>query len=81
MHNDAVPSSSAASPPLAHDDSHEVGESSQEGGRRSGAARRAHSRARKAKAGLPKKFQFMTHLMTSLDMIVFAELCALYYME
>lgn len=35
----------------------------------------------KRKAGLAKKLQFMTHLMRNLDMIVFAEICALYYME
>ena len=33
------------------------------------------------KAGLAKKLQFMTHLMKSLDMVVFAEICTLYYME
>jgi hypothetical protein len=33
------------------------------------------------KAGLAKKLQFMTHLMKSFDMMVYAELCVLYYME
>lgn len=33
------------------------------------------------KAGLTKKLQFMTHLMRSLDMVVFAEISAMYYME
>jgi hypothetical protein len=38
-------------------------------------------RDRLRKAGLVKKLQFMTHLMRSLDMVVFAEICAMYYME
>lgn len=33
------------------------------------------------KHGLMKKLQFMTHLMRSLDLVVFAEMCAMYYME
>ncbi|OIW35358.1 DUF1746-domain-containing protein, partial [Coniochaeta ligniaria NRRL 30616] len=36
---------------------------------------------RMRKAGLVKKLQFMSHLMKSLDMVVFAEICTLYYME
>ncbi|KAJ9142137.1 DUF1746-domain-containing protein [Pleurostoma richardsiae] len=42
---------------------------------------RLPSPARRRKAGLAKKLQFMTHLMMSMDMVVFAELCALYYMD
>lgn len=34
-----------------------------------------------AKDGLTRKLQFLTNLTTSLDTLVFAELCALYYME
>lgn len=34
-----------------------------------------------AKDGLKKKLQLMMHLSTSLDSVVYAELCALYYME
>ena len=81
MNHDAAPSSSAAGRRPAHDDAHDAGESSQQGDGRDGAAGRSQSRTRKDKAGLAKKFQFMTDLMTSLDMIVFAELCTLYYME
>ncbi|KAL1882709.1 hypothetical protein VTK73DRAFT_1229 [Phialemonium thermophilum] len=33
------------------------------------------------KTGMVKKLQFMTHLMRNLDMVVFAEICSLYYME
>ncbi|KAI0135491.1 DUF1746-domain-containing protein [Daldinia grandis] len=34
-----------------------------------------------AKDGLTKKLQFMIHLSISLDTVVYAELCALYYMD
>ncbi|KAI1208843.1 DUF1746-domain-containing protein [Annulohypoxylon truncatum] len=34
-----------------------------------------------AKEGLTKKLQFMIHLSVSLDTLVYAELCALYYMD
>lgn len=43
--------------------------------------RRSSSRVRRAKAGIAKKLEFMAHLMSSLDVLVFAELCVLYYME
>lgn len=43
--------------------------------------RRSSSRVRRAKAGIAKKLEFFTHLMSSLDVVVFAELCVLYYME
>lgn len=43
--------------------------------------RRSSSRVRRAKAGIAKKLEFLTHLMSSLDVVVFAELCVLYYME
>ncbi|OAA63675.1 DUF1746 domain containing protein [Niveomyces insectorum RCEF 264] len=36
---------------------------------------------RKVRAGLTKKLQFLTELMKHLDMLVYAELCALYYMD
>lgn len=52
---------------------------------------RALSQARLARArrkekhrqnpGLKKKLAFMTHLLKSLDLLVFAELSAMYYME
>ena len=81
MSHDAGPSSSAANLPPVDHDGRDAGESSREGGRQDGARQRSESRARKVKAGLAKKLRFMTDLMTSLDMIVFAELCTLYYME
>ena len=43
--------------------------------------RRSSTHVRRAKEGISKKLEFMTHLMSSLDVLVFAELCALYYME
>ena len=46
-----------------------------------GGTRSAEEVKKKHKAGLAKKLQFMTHLMKSFDMLVYAELCALYYME
>ncbi|KAK3330401.1 hypothetical protein B0H66DRAFT_468182 [Apodospora peruviana] len=39
------------------------------------------SRKQKRKDALAKKLQFMTHLQRSLDMVVFAYICTLYYME
>lgn len=48
---------------------------------RDGRRRRSSSRVRRAKAGIAKKLDFMTHLMSSLDVVIFAELCVLYYME
>ncbi|EAA36213.2 hypothetical protein GE21DRAFT_868 [Neurospora crassa] len=39
------------------------------------------SREEKRKLGLKKKLQFMSHLQRNLDMIYFAYLCTLYYME
>lgn len=49
-------------------------------GRRS-RKRRSSSKIRRAKAGIAKKIEYTTHLMSSLDVVVFAELCVLYYME
>lgn len=42
---------------------------------------RSSSPVRKRRAGQAKKLQFVTELMTSLDMLVYAEMAALYYME
>ncbi|ROW16207.1 hypothetical protein VPNG_01931 [Cytospora leucostoma] len=48
---------------------------------RNGRRKRSSSRVRRAKAGIEKKLEFMAHLMSSLDVLVFAELCVLYYMD
>ena len=45
-----------------------------------GRRRRRKSR-KKRNPGLVKKLEFVTHLLKSLDTLVFAELSALYYME
>lgn len=37
--------------------------------------------SQKAKAGLAKKLAFLMHLNMSLDTLIYAELCILYYME
>ncbi|EFX00861.1 duf1746 domain containing protein [Grosmannia clavigera kw1407] len=42
---------------------------------------RSASVMRKVRAGLSKKLKFFTELMGQLDMIVYAELCTLYYMD
>ncbi|KEY71060.1 hypothetical protein S7711_00884 [Stachybotrys chartarum IBT 7711] len=43
--------------------------------------RRAKSSRRRRKPGLLKKLAFTTHLLKTLDLVVFAELSGLYYME
>lgn len=93
MNDDPTPASSAARLPT-HDDNDSDARSQDEGEahgpsrqqsqrqRRSRhGRRRSSSRVRRAKAGIAKKLEFMTHLMSSLDVLVFAELCVLYYME
>ena len=76
MNDDATPSSAAAGQPSTATTSRSHG-GADEGTR--AASQADADRARKA--GLAKKLQFMTHLMKSLDMVVFAEMCTLYYME
>ncbi len=39
------------------------------------------TRRQRRRAGLAKKLQFLIHLLKNLDMLFFAELCVLYYME
>ncbi len=39
------------------------------------------TRRQRKRAGLAKKLQFLIHLLKNLDMLFFAELCVLYYME
>jgi hypothetical protein len=43
--------------------------------------RRRRRKTPKADQGLVKKFEFLTHLLKNLDMLVYVELAALYYME
>lgn len=83
MNDDPIPSAAAASgsEPTHNDRPDGTAENAPEGSRSGGSRKRSRSAARRAKAGLAKKLEFTTHLMTSLDMVVFAELCALYYLE
>ncbi|OBR15489.1 hypothetical protein CH63R_00669 [Colletotrichum higginsianum IMI 349063] len=46
-----------------------------------GSRRRRRRKHRKINPGLARKFDFMTQLLRNLDALVYAELCALYYME
>ncbi len=39
------------------------------------------NRRQRRRAGLAKKLQFLIHLLKNLDMLFFAEICVLYYME
>ncbi len=84
MNNDPLPSSAASQPPTQHGaqrtrTSYYEPESQIDDGQ----ARndRAFSRRRTDKAFAAKKLRFITDLMSSLDTVVFAELCTLYYME
>lgn len=43
--------------------------------------RRRHRNAAKADPGLVKKSHFLTHLLKNLDLLVYAEIATLYYME
>jgi len=85
MSHDPSPSSAARqrAPPLdAHDAPDAQGHTDEdEAGEPSSAAAREDERNQKRRAGRAKKLQAVTHLQKSLDMIVFAYISALYYME
>jgi hypothetical protein len=49
--------------------------------RQDGRRRRKRKSKKKRNPGLVKKLAFITHLLKTLDLVVFAELSALYYME
>jgi len=53
----------------------------EETGESSSVASRESMRQQKRRAGLAKKLQSVNHLQKSLDTIVFAYVCILYYME
>lgn len=46
-----------------------------------GRRRKRKSRSKKQHLGLTQKLAFVTHLLKTLDMMVFAQLSSLYYME
>jgi hypothetical protein len=83
MNHDPISSSAASQPPNRDADDRESGQNADaSGGQERDASTQSRSEASTyRKLGLGKKLQFMTHLMRSLDMIVFAEICTLYYME
>lgn len=89
MNHDPAAAADAARLPIHDDDAFDAGEGSsgrRVDGRRPRRSsrprrRRSSSRMRRAKAGIARKLDFMTNLMSSLDVLVFAELSALYYME
>ncbi len=84
MNDDSIPSLTG-SIPLNRDDGHHDGESSRQPDRQDEPGEAERLRARTSKAtvsqSLAVKLQFMTDLMSKLDMLVFVELCILYYME
>ncbi|KAM5356071.1 hypothetical protein ACJ41O_002717 [Fusarium nematophilum] len=94
MSDDASPSSTAridapsAEPTVAPSGSHVTWDLPVEQSRRSRPRAQSHSQRRKKKKsrkrrnpGLARKLEFITHLLRSLDTLVFTELSALYYME
>lgn len=80
MNEDAAPSSAAGHPPTTASGNRGA-DPSRDGDGDGAVGVSAADAERMRKAGLAKKLQFMTHLMKSLDMVVFAEICTLYYME
>ncbi|KAI1804033.1 DUF1746-domain-containing protein [Daldinia bambusicola] len=88
MNNASTPTT----PAEPHRMSHDHQEDNADGSPLSAASEQSHdgdtinttqnpSLSQAAKDGLTKKLQFMKHLSISLDTIVYAELCALYYMD
>lgn len=72
-HEDDVDADGSAQPAISEND-HEPNQNGS-------APTQNPSLSQAAKDGLKKKLQFMMHLSISLDTVVYAELCALYYME
>lgn len=87
MNHDPTPTSPADQDPnpnrpeddTADDDN--GASSRQQNGSAASTRRRRPKLSKKAKAGLTKKLQFLLHLLMSLDALIYAELCVLYYME
>ncbi|KAI6093771.1 DUF1746-domain-containing protein [Hypoxylon rubiginosum] len=72
-HEDDVDADGSAQPAISEND-HEPNQNGS-------APTQNPSLSQAAKDGLKKKLQFMMHLSISLDTVVYAELCALYYMD
>lgn len=76
------PSPSSAARPLDVPDAPDAQGPTDEAGEPSSVvAAQEDERKQKRRAGRAKKLQAVTHLQKSLDMIVFAYISALYYME
>ncbi|KAF2997786.1 hypothetical protein E8E14_003309 [Neopestalotiopsis sp. 37M] len=96
MNHDSTPTSPADNPDAssrrredqdiaaAADDDNDNGASSQ---RQNGSAaanntsRPTRKLSKKEKAGMTKKLAFFMHLLTKLDLLIYAELCVMYYMD
>ena len=81
MSNDSQPSSAA---PTRHEPTHSNTTAPVEATTSRSRGRRRTKKSRKSKkpdAGLKKKLEHVTHLLKTLDFVVFAELSSLYYME
>jgi len=87
MNNDPAPSFAArqraphAGADEDEDGASQNGEHPEVAGETSTAPPEEQERQRRKRAGLVKKLQSVSHLQKSLDMIVFAYTCTLYYME
>lgn len=94
MNNDAAPSSSARIPdrlsPPAIGPNNDTNNAEADAHGRSGSRQRSRSSngrqhkrrsKRKQNPGLAKKLGFLTHLLKTLDLVIFAELSSMYYME
>jgi len=81
MNNDFTPSSAADLPPASTSQ-----ETSDDPAGDSAASREQQQSVqtpaqRRAQAQTKKKYEFVNSLMTNLDVLIYAELCILYYME
>jgi hypothetical protein len=87
MNNDPTPTSPADPDPNSNrhhdedDDADDNASEEQQNGSVTNTQRQRPDLSQKAKDGLSKKLTFLIHLLLSLDTLVYAELCVLYYME
>ncbi|KAI0125949.1 hypothetical protein BJ170DRAFT_455282 [Xylariales sp. AK1849] len=88
MNHDPTPTSPADPDPNSNrhrDEDNDTSSDGQQNERRSSSitnTQRQHPKlSQKAKEGLSKKLSFLLHLLLSLDTLIYAELCTLYYMD
>ena len=88
MNNDSIPSSAPAqaSPEESHPPTTSQGQSDAPAGETTGASASEKpviltSAQKRAQAQTKKKHEFINYLMNNLDLIIYSELCILYYME